>query len=68
VIQPDGLTVGNVINRVQQVPGLAFANGSTSGIWAPSIRYHDGEFWVFTTNVYDKEAFDDPKRWDNVGW
>ncbi|KAI0092356.1 arabinofuranosidase [Irpex rosettiformis] len=58
--------IGNVINRESQLPGLSNTNGSTSGIWAPTIRYHDGTFWVVTTLVYDHLAADDKSRWDNI--
>lgn len=58
--------IGNVITRPSQLPGLAHTNGSTSGIWAPSIRFHDGTFWVVTTLVYDDRARNDSSRWDNI--
>ena len=45
---------------------LAITNGSTSGIWAPAIRYHEGNFYLMTTLVHDKNPDDDPSRWDNV--
>ncbi|ROV91254.1 hypothetical protein VPNG_09685 [Cytospora leucostoma] len=58
--------IGNVLNREEQLPGLAYTNGSTSGIWAPSIRYHNGTFWIVTTLVYDDRAKTDSSRWDNI--
>ncbi|TFY70917.1 hypothetical protein EVG20_g2081 [Dentipellis fragilis] len=58
--------IGNVITRESQLPGIANTNGSTSGIWAPSVRYHNGTFWVVTTLVYDHLPQNDPARWDNV--
>ncbi|OCL02904.1 glycoside hydrolase family 43 protein [Glonium stellatum] len=58
--------IGNVLNRPEQLPELAVSNGSTSGIWAPSIRYHDGIFYLVTTFVQDKRAADDASRWDNI--
>lgn len=45
---------------------LAATNGSTSGLWAPAIRYHDGYFYVMTTLVHDQNPITDPARWDNV--
>ncbi|KAA1467897.1 arabinofuranosidase [Dentipellis sp. KUC8613] len=59
--------IGNVITRESQLPGIANTNGATSGIWAPSVRYHNGTFWVVTTLVYDHLPQNDPARWDNVG-
>ncbi|EIM92579.1 arabinofuranosidase [Stereum hirsutum FP-91666 SS1] len=58
--------IGNVITRKSQLPGLAATNGSTSGIWAPTIRYHEGTFYVVTTLVYDDRAANDSSRWDNI--
>ncbi|KAJ6618881.1 xylosidase : arab-like proteininofuranosidase [Mycena sp. CBHHK59/15] len=40
--------------------------GGTSGIWAPAIRYHRGEFFILTTLVYDKMPINVTSRWDNV--
>ncbi|KAJ4417160.1 hypothetical protein N0V82_006360, partial [Gnomoniopsis sp. IMI 355080] len=57
----------SVLNREEQLPELAFTNSSTSGIWAPTVRYNNGTFWVVTTLVFDdKRAADDPSRWDNI--
>lgn len=57
---------GNPLNRPSQLPDLAITNGSTSGIWAPALRYHNGTFYLVTTLVHDKRAPEDPSRWDNV--
>lgn len=40
---------------------------SLSGIWAPTLRYHDDTFWLVTTLVEDDRLADDATRWDNVG-
>ena len=37
-----------------------------SGIWAPTLRYEDDTFWIFTTLVHDDKPQDDASRWDNV--
>ncbi|KUI69714.1 Non-reducing end alpha-L-arabinofuranosidase [Cytospora mali] len=58
--------IGNVLNREEQLPRLAYTNSSTSGIWAPGIRYHNGTFWVTTTLVDDDRPRNDSSRWDNV--
>lgn len=41
--------LGHVLTRKSQLP-LAGA-GSSSGIYAPTIRYHNGRFYMITTNV-----------------
>ena len=41
--------IGNVLNRNSQLP----LKGASSwlGIYAPTLRYHDGTFYMITTNV-----------------
>ena len=41
--------IGNVLNRESQLP----LKGATSwlGIYAPTIRYHEGTYYMITTNV-----------------
>ncbi|KZV77673.1 glycoside hydrolase family 43 protein [Peniophora sp. CONT] len=58
--------IGNAITRESQLPGLATTNGSTGGIWAPTIRYHNSTFFVVTTLVYDNKTANDTSRWDNI--
>lgn len=41
--------IGNVLNRMEQL-NLADAEHS-GGIFAPTIRYHNGTFYMITTNV-----------------
>ena len=41
--------IGNVLDRASQLP-LQGAN-SWTGIYAPTLRYHDGTFYMVTTNV-----------------
>ena len=41
--------IGNVLERESQLP-LEWAN-SGSGIFAPTIRYHEGTFYMITTNI-----------------
>ena len=41
--------IGNVLDRPSQLP-LEQSNASL-GIYAPTIRYHDGTFYMITTNV-----------------
>ncbi|ADP81447.1 glycoside hydrolase family 43 protein [Pseudofrankia inefficax] len=45
--------IGNVLDRPSQLhvaPGLASAS---TGIFAPTLRHHDGRFWLTTTNFAD---------------
>lgn len=45
--------IGNVLDRESQLnvhPGITGASG---GIYAPTLRYRDGEFWLATTNITD---------------
>lgn len=41
--------IGNVLDRPSQLP-LEKSNASL-GIYAPTIRYHEGTFYMITTNV-----------------
>ena len=61
-----GLTIGNVLSRPEQLPQLALVNQTTGGIWAATIRHHDGVFYVTTTLVFDGAPQLSPSRWDNV--
>ena len=47
--------IGHCLTRPSQVN----LNGATvwGGIYAPTIRYHDGIFYMVTTNVTDKGNF-----------
>ncbi|KAI0103991.1 glycosyl hydrolase [Nemania sp. FL0031] len=60
--------IGHVLNRREQLPRLAETNRSTSGIWAPTIRYNEEKktFWLVTTLVDDERPDNDASRWDNV--
>lgn len=56
----------NVLTRAEQLPSLAVANKSTSGIWASTIRYHEGMFYITTTMVFDGQPYTNLSRWDNL--
>ncbi|KAK4042376.1 glycoside hydrolase [Parachaetomium inaequale] len=58
--------IGHVLNRKEQLPRLAETNRSTSGIWAPALRFHDDTFWLVTTLVDDDRPQEDFSRWDNI--
>ena len=58
--------VSNALNRPEQLPALSITNKSTSGIWAPALRYHEGTFYILTTLVFDDRDAADSSRWDNM--
>lgn len=41
--------VGNILSRPGQL--APHAGTASSGIYAPTLRHHDGRFWMVTTNV-----------------
>ena len=47
----DWTQVGNVLDRPSQLDLTATRNWSSAGIYAPTIRHHDGRFFMITTNV-----------------
>lgn len=42
--------IGNVLDRPSQLQ-LPPETPSSGGIYAPTLRHHDGRFWLITTNV-----------------
>jgi beta-xylosidase len=61
----DWKLVSNAISRPEQLPDLAITNKSTSGIWAPALRYHDGVFYILSTLVFDDQPSTNDSKWDN---
>lgn len=63
--------IGHVLDRKSQ---LDLKNSSVwGGIYAPTIRYNDGRFYMITTNVSDKGNFlvhttDPAKGWSDPVW
>lgn len=57
--------VSNALSQPEQLPNLAITNRSTSGIWAPALRYHEGTFYILTTLVHDEQPQTNFSRWDN---
>lgn len=69
--------IGNILDRPSQ---LALAKASIGGgIWAPTIRHHDGRFWMTTTNrenggnflvhsTHPEGPWSDPIWIDLPGW
>jgi alpha-N-arabinofuranosidase len=67
----DWQQIGYVLNRKEQVP-LDKA-GVTLGIFAPTIRYHDGLFYMITTNITARGNFyvtakDPAGEWSDPVW
>src|SRR5207244_807357 len=54
--------IGHCLTRASQLPLIGVR--SSGGIFAPTIRYHNGLFYMITTNVPDRGNFyvftDDP--------
>jgi xylan 1,4-beta-xylosidase len=47
----DWTQVGNVLDRGSQLDLGATAGWWSMGVYAPTLRHHDGRFWMITTNV-----------------
>ncbi len=45
--------VGQVFPRLDLHPKYDEMNGYAQGTWAPTLRYHDGRFYVFVCTPYD---------------
>ncbi|WP_345762735.1 glycoside hydrolase family 43 protein [Diaminobutyricibacter sp. McL0608] len=50
----DWTLIGHALNTPDQLP-LA-GTGPSGGIFAPTLRHHDGRFWMITTNVADAQG------------
>lgn len=58
--------ISNALSRPDQLPALAFLpRGQTSGIYAPTVRYRDGKFHIFTTLANQALDRTNLTRWDN---
>jgi xylan 1,4-beta-xylosidase len=53
----DWTQIGNVLDRSSQLDLTATRDWSSLGIYAPTIRHHDGQFFMITTNVGSKGAW-----------
>lgn len=63
--------VGYCLTTKEQLP--LGGCGPSAGIFAPTLRYHDGIFYMITTNVSDKGNFivhttDPTKEWSEPVW
>ena len=45
--------LGNVLDRPSQLNVQVGREGASGGIYAPTLRHHDGRFWLITTNIHD---------------
>ncbi|KAK6432944.1 hypothetical protein LTR95_010882 [Oleoguttula sp. CCFEE 5521] len=58
--------VSNALSRLDQLPALAFlVRGSTSGIYAPTLRYRDGKLIILTTLAHQALYPTNYTKWDN---
>lgn len=47
----DWIQIGNVLDRPSQLDLTATRGWSSFGVYAPTIRHHDGRFWMITTTM-----------------
>jgi len=58
--------VSNALSRPDQLPALAFLpRGATGGIYAPTLRYRNGTFYIVTTLANQALYGNNYTRWDN---
>ncbi|EUC57456.1 glycoside hydrolase family 43 protein [Rhizoctonia solani AG-3 Rhs1AP] len=64
--------IGNVITRPSQLSlakcTIRKGTKNCGGVWAPTIRYHKGTFYVVATCVFPDKDFADHTRWENHVW
>ena len=49
----DWSQIGNVLDRSSQLDLMDTRGYLSEGIFAPTLRHHDGRFWMITTNATD---------------
>ncbi|KAE8152241.1 glycosyl hydrolase [Aspergillus avenaceus] len=57
--------ISHAFSRPEQLPEFAAPNIPTGGLWAPTLRYKDGVFYMVTTHVYGDAPEEDTSRWVN---
>ncbi|KAH8601518.1 glycoside hydrolase family 43 protein [Bisporella sp. PMI_857] len=57
--------ISNALSRAEQLPILSTVKRATSGIWAPTLRYRKGKFYLVTTLVFDDFPKNSTTRFDN---
>jgi xylan 1,4-beta-xylosidase len=65
--------IGNVVTRDSQLDMSGYhvnVRGESGGVWAPTIRYHDGLFYVNVTcvNMTDDMNWDEDSRFHSFIW
>lgn len=60
-----GSIVSNAFSRSDQLPGMAFLPKATGGIYAPTLRFRGGIFYLMTTLVNQQLPRVNDSRWDN---
>jgi xylan 1,4-beta-xylosidase len=45
--------LGNVLDRPEHLDVRTGLAGASGGIYAPTLRHHDGRFWMITTNIHE---------------
>ncbi|CAH0193080.1 Non-reducing end alpha-L-arabinofuranosidase BoGH43A [Microbacterium oxydans] len=45
--------IGNVLDQPEHLDVRAGLGGASGGIYAPTLRHHDGRFWMITTNIHE---------------
>lgn len=45
--------IGNILDRDTQLNVASGRAAASGGIFAPTLRHHDGRFWLVTTNIAD---------------
>jgi beta-xylosidase len=60
--------IGHAVQRLEPTEQFDFASHG-NGVWAPSIRYHNGEFYIYwgdpDNGIYMVKTKDPAGRWDN---
>ncbi|MFJ4175357.1 family 43 glycosylhydrolase [Microbacterium sp. NPDC089696] len=45
--------IGNVLDDPEHLVVQQGIGGASGGIYAPTLRHHDGRFWMITTNIHE---------------
>ncbi|KAK7442923.1 xylosidase arabinofuranosidase [Colletotrichum acutatum] len=61
----DWSLISNAFSRQDQLPDFAGPLTETGGIWAPTLRFRNGTFFLTSTLVLDYLPVNDSSRWRN---